>query len=102
MNPRTFTVATTTTDPLTAERLVAVLTDAGLDAFARAGGAASANAFGATERGYFDVLVASEALEQARPLITAELEALERDAEANEQAAEAEALSGESQGGDGG
>jgi hypothetical protein len=102
MNPRTFTVATTTTDPLTAERLVAVLTDAGLDAFARAGGAASASALGATERGYFDVLVASETLEQARPLITAELDALERDAAANEQAAEAEALSGEEPGGDGG
>jgi hypothetical protein len=96
MNPRTFTVATTTTDPLTAERLVAVLTDAGLDAFARAGGAASANSLGPAEGGYFDVLVASEGLEQAAPLIAAELESLERDAAANAQAAEEEALSAES------
>ncbi|MCA3011354.1 MAG: hypothetical protein INH41_03030 [Myxococcaceae bacterium] len=93
MNGRTFTVAATTTDPLTAERLVAVLTDAGLDAFSRAGGAASANTFGAAEAGFFDVLVASEALERARPLIDGELEAIEAHAAENEQAAEEEALS---------
>ena len=60
MNPRTFTVATTTTDHLTAERLVAVLTEAGVDAFTRAGGAASSSGLGATERAFFDVLVATE------------------------------------------
>lgn len=95
MNPRTFTVVTTTTDPLSAERLVAVLSEAGVDAFSRAGGAASASALGATEAAYFDVLVASESLDQAGPLVRQELEALERDAQENERAAEEEALSGE-------
>lgn len=95
MNPRTFTVATTTTDHLTAQRLVAVLTEAGLDAFTRAGGAASSSGLGAAERAFFDVLVASESMEQATPLVAQELEAIERDAAANEKAAEEEALSGE-------
>jgi hypothetical protein len=95
MNPRTFTVATTTTDHLTAQRLVAVLTEAGVDAFTRAGGAASASALGATERAYFDVLVATESMEKAAPLVAQELEAIERDAAENEKAAEEEALSGE-------
>jgi hypothetical protein len=95
MNPRTFTVVTTTTDPLSAERLVAVLSDAGLDAFSRAGGAAATSGFGAAERAFFDVLVATESMEQAAPLVKTELEAIERDAAANEQAAEEEALSNE-------
>lgn len=95
MNPRTFTVVTTTTDPLSAERLVDVLTEAGIDAFSRAGGAASTNVLSAAERGYFDILVATEALEKAAPLVKGELEAIERDAAANEKAAEEEALSGE-------
>lgn len=95
MNPRTFTVVTTTTDPLSAERLVAVLAEAGLDAFSRAGGAASTSGFGATERAFFDVLVASESMETAAPLVKSELEAIERDSAANEQAAEEEALSNE-------
>jgi hypothetical protein len=95
MNPRTFTVATTTNDPLSAERLVAVLVEAGLDAFSRAGGAASANALGATESAFYDVLVASESLDAAAPLVRDELEAIERDAAENEKAAEEEALSGE-------
>ncbi|MBE2248268.1 MAG: hypothetical protein IAE78_01890 [Myxococcus sp.] len=95
MNPRTFTVATTTTDPLTAQRLVAVLTAAGFDAFSRAGGAASVSAIGAAERGYFDVLVTTEAMEKAGPLVAQELEAIERDGAANAKAAEEEALSGE-------
>lgn len=95
MNPRTFTVATTTTDPLTAERLVAVLTDAGLDAFSRAGGAAASSGLGAAEPAFFDVLVASESMEQAGPLVAQELEAIERDSAENEKAAEEEALSAE-------
>lgn len=95
MAPRTFTVATSTTDLLTAERLVAVLTEAGLDAFSRASGGALANVLSAAERDAFDVLVATESMEQATPLITTELEAIERDAAANAQAAEEEAMSSE-------
>lgn len=95
MNPRTFTVATTTSDPLTAQRLVAVLTEAGLDAFVRARGAASVNVIGPAEQGFFEVLVENGGLEKAAPLVTAELEAIERNAAANAQAAEEEALSGE-------
>jgi len=93
MNPRTFTVVTTTADPLTAERLVAVLTEAGFDAFSRAGGAAAASVIGAAEAAFFDVLVASESMETAGPLVTQELEAIERDSAENEKAAEEEALS---------
>jgi hypothetical protein len=95
MNPRTFIVATTASDALTAQRLVAILTSAGVDAFSRAGGAASANSFGPAEMGYFDVLVATDALDRALPMVTQELEAIERDAKANAQAAEEEALSDE-------
>lgn len=98
MAARTFTVATTCADPLTADRLVAVLTDAGLDAFSRAGGAASSNAL-PPEQGYFDILVASESFDRAAPLVAQELEAIERDAIANAQAAEEEALSGETSAG---
>ncbi len=95
MAPRTFTVATTVQDSFTAERLVAVLQDGGLDAFARAGGAASADALGAASQAFFDVLVASETLAQAEGILKTELEAMDRDAEANAAAAEEEALSGE-------
>lgn len=95
MNPRTFTVATTTSDPLTAERLVAVLTEAGLDAFSRAGGAASSNPLSPAEGAFFDVLVATESIEKAAPLVEKELEEIERDAAENAKAAEEEALSGE-------
>lgn len=95
MNPRTFTVVTSTTDSLTADRLVAVLTEAGLDAFSRAGGAASANPLSPAEGAFFDVLVATESLEQAGPLVKKELEDIERDSEENAKAAEEEALSGE-------
>jgi predicted Zn-dependent peptidase len=100
MAPRTFTVATSVQDPLTADRLVAVLQEAGLDAFTRAGGAASSDALGAATSAFFDVLVASEAFEKAEALLRDELAALERDAEANAQAAEEEALSGETPVGD--
>lgn len=95
MAPRTFSVATTVQDPLTAERLVQVLQEAQLDAFSRAGGAASSAAFAQAQPAFWDVLVPSESFGQAEQLIREELEQLERDAAANAQAAEEEALSGE-------
>ena len=90
-----FTVATSVQDPLTAERLVEVLQEAKLDAFSRAGGAASSAAFASASPAFWDILVPTEAMAQAEALIRTELQELERDGEANAKAAEEEAMSGE-------
>lgn len=95
MAPRTFSVVTSVQDPLTAERLVEMLQEASLDAFSRAGGAASTDAFGAATAAFFDLFVPSEHHAKADELVRAELAAIERDADANARAAEEEALSGE-------
>lgn len=95
MSPRTFVVATTVEDPLTAERLVDVLQEAQIDAFSRAGGAAASGPFSAAAQAFWDLFVPADAMEKAEPLIRAELEAIEKDGEANAKAAEEEALSGE-------
>lgn len=95
MAPRTYSVAASVQDPLTAERLVVVLQDAQLDAFSRAGGAASSAAFASANPAFWDILVPTEGLEQAQTLVRTELAAMERDGEANARAAEEEALSGE-------
>ena len=95
MASRSFTVATSVQDPLTSERLVEVLQEAKLDAFSRAGGAASSAAFAAASPAFWDILVPTEALAQAQALIRTELQELERDGEANAKAAEEEAMSGE-------
>lgn len=95
MSPRTYTVVTSVQDPLSSERLVEVLREEGLDAFSRAGGAASTSPFGAASPAFWDILVLTESLEKAQQTVRAELEQLERDGAANAQAAEEEALSGE-------
>ena len=95
MANQTFQVAVTSNDPLTAERLVDVLVENGIDAFSRARGAASSDAFAAAGSGYWEVFVPSADDAKAAPLIRAELTAIEHDAAANAQAAEEEALSGE-------
>lgn len=95
MAPRTFTVAASVQDPLTAERLVELLQEARLDGFSRAGGAASSAAFASASPAFWDILVPSEGLAQAESLIRKEMEEIERDGEANAQAAEEEAMSGE-------
>lgn len=95
MAPRTFTVATSVTDPLTAERLVSVLQEAQLDAFSRAGGAASSAAFASATPAFYDLLVPTDDLAKAEGLLKAELADIERDGAANALAAEEEALSGE-------
>lgn len=95
MSPRTYTVVTSVQDPLSSERLVAVLREEGLDAFSRAGGAASSSPFGAASQAFWDIFVPADALAKAEQLVRAELEQLERDAVANAEAAEEEALSGE-------
>lgn len=95
MAPRTFTVATSVQDPLSAERIVELLQEASLDAFSRAGGAASSAAFASASPAFWDILVPTESFAQAEALIRAELQQIERDGEANAQAAEEEAMSGE-------
>ncbi len=97
MAPRTFSVATSVQDPLTAERLVDLLQEAKLDAFSRAGGAASSAAFASASPAFWDILVPTESFEQAQGLINTELQNIERDGEANARAAEEEAMSGENQ-----
>lgn len=95
MPPRTFAVAATVEDPLSADRLVAVLRASTIDAFVRPGGAASSAAFASANAAFWDVLVPSDAFDAASKLITDEQAAIERDGEANAQAAEEEAMSGE-------
>ncbi len=95
MAPRTFSVATSVQDPLTAERLVELLQEEKIDAFSRAGGAASSAAFASASPAFWDILVPTETFEQASGMITTELQEIERDGEANAKAAEEEAMSGE-------
>jgi hypothetical protein len=95
MAPRTFTVAASVQDPLTADRLVELLLDAKVDGFSRPGGAASSAAFASASPAFWDIIVPTETLAQAETLIRAELAQVERDGEANAQAAEEEAMSGE-------
>ena len=95
MGSRTFTVAATVDDPLTAERLVEILREGGHDAFARAGGAASVAAFASATPAIWDILVPTEVLEQVSRTIREELESIEKNAEENAKAAEEESMSGE-------
>jgi len=93
--PRTFAVVATVEDPLSAERLVEMLTASGFDAFERARGGATADAFGSLSQSYWEVLVQADAYEKAAAAAKAELEAIAADADDNAKAAEEEALSGE-------
>lgn len=95
MAPRTFTVAMQVQDPLSAERLVEVLREAGIDGFSRVGGAASSDAFAAASPAFWDILLPSERLAEAQKLLDEELAAIDREGEENAKAAEEEALSGE-------
>lgn len=95
MTPKTFAVVVTVDDPLTAERLVDLLTEQQIDAFTRAGGAASTAGFEAASPGFWDLFVPSDQFERASTLVRDELVAINKDAEANALAAEEEALSGE-------
>lgn len=96
MNPSdTFSIATTTDDPLTADRLVDALQENGIDAFARASGAASSDGLQATGPSTWTVLVPTSSLEKAGGVLKTELAAIETDSAENTKAAEEEALSGE-------
>lgn len=87
---RSFAVAASVQDPLLAERLVETLAARGLEAFARAGGAASSAAFAQAQAAFWDVLVASESAAQAEACVAQVLEELEREAESNAAAADEE------------
>ena len=95
MASSSYTVATSVQDPLTAERLVDVLQEAKLDAFSRAGGAASSAAFASASPAFWDILVPTEGMAQAEALIRTQLQEIERDGDANAKAAEEEAMSGQ-------
>jgi len=90
-----FSVVRTVDDPLTAERLVEVLREEKVDAFARARGAASSASFEPAESGFYELFVPNAEIERAARIIELELESLEKEGELNAQAAEEEALSGE-------
>jgi hypothetical protein len=93
--PNTFAVVATVDDPLSADRLAAVLVDMDLDAFVRGRAGASPDAFGAISQGYWEVLVQADALARAENAVKEELDDIAKDAEENAKAAEEEALSGE-------
>jgi hypothetical protein len=93
--PKTFAVVAAVDDPLTADRLVDGLIALGLDAFHRGRAGATSDALGAIAKGYWEVLVPSEGLEQAEKAVREELEQEAKEADENAQAAEEEALSGE-------
>lgn len=91
----TFTVVRTVEDSLLSDRLIDLLQDAKIDAFARARGAASADMLGAATSRSFEILVPTEALGEAAKLVQAEIDTIERETEANSLAAEQEYMSGE-------
>jgi hypothetical protein len=93
--PKTFAVVATVDDPLSAERLAAILVDMELDAFVRARAGASTEPFGAISQGYWEVLVQADALGKAEAAVKEELDEIAKDADENAKAAEEEAMSGE-------
>lgn len=92
MTPDMFSKVTAVTDPLLAERLVSALKATGVEAFSRAGGAASSDPLGSADRAIFDIMVPSDALSKADALVRTELAELKSNEEANAQAAEEEAM----------
>lgn len=101
MAHRNFTVATQVQDPLSAERLVEVLCEAGLDSFSRVGGAGSTDGLAAASPAMWDILVPTEGLAKASTLITEELATIEREGDENARLADEEVLSGDHQVGEG-
>ncbi|MBS1150689.1 MAG: putative prokaryotic signal transducing protein [Myxococcaceae bacterium] len=91
----TFSIVRTTEDPLTAERLVEVLREEKIDAFARPRGAASSASFEPAEAGFYELFVPDTDIERAAKIVELELESIEKEGALNAQAAEEEALSGE-------
>ena len=90
-----FSIVRTTEDPLTAERLVEVLREEKIDAFARARGAASSASFEPAEPGFYELFVPDTDIERAAKIVELELESIEKEGALNAQAAEEESMSGE-------
>ena len=90
-----FSIVRTIEDPLTADRLVEVLREEKIDAFARARGAASSASFEPAESGFYELFVPNAELQRAAGIIEGELASIEKEGVLNAQAAEEEALSGE-------
>ncbi len=90
-----FSIVRTTEDPLTAERLVEVLREEKIDAFARARGAASSASFEPAEPGFWELFVPQTEMDRAAEIVELELQSIEKEGALNAQAAEEEALSGE-------
>lgn len=86
-----FTIVRNTDDPLTAERLVEILLEEKIDAFARARGAA-ASGFEPAQSGFWELFVPAADYDRAARLIDDELAAIEKEAELNASAADEEAL----------
>ncbi len=95
MASNTFSIVTTVEDPLLSDRLIDLLQDAGIDAFSRARGAASADVLGVATGRHFEIFVPSDAAPRAVEMVKAEIETVEREASANALAAEEEYMSGE-------
>ncbi len=90
-----FFIVRTVEDPLTAERLVEVLREEKIDAFARARGAASSASFEPAESGFYELFVPDSEMARASKIVETELQSIEKEGALNAQAAEEEALSGE-------
>jgi hypothetical protein len=95
MAHRSFTVAAEVQDPLTADRLVELLREAGLDGFSRVGGAGGSDGIAAASPAIWDILVPTEGFDRAAQLIAAELATIEREGDENARLAEEEMLTGE-------
>jgi hypothetical protein len=95
MTQPAYTVAISVQDPLTAERLVGALQSEGIEAFCRAGGAASGEPFAASALPFWDIMTSTERSGDLERIIREVMSAIEEGAEANSLAAEEESLSGE-------
>ncbi len=88
-----FSIVRTTDDPLTAERLVEVLREEKIDAFARARGAASSASFEPAESGFYELFVPNTELHRAAKILDVEIASIEEEGALNAQAADEEVLS---------
>jgi hypothetical protein len=91
LDGRQFSRAATAEDPLTSQRYVKLLEDAGIPAFARdqRGGPLEAATSAAA---YWEIYVPDDLLSRAAPLLDADRVAMAAEGEANARAAEEEAM----------
>ncbi len=92
LDSRRFIRVATADDPLSAERLVSVLTAAQLPVFARPRRAGSVDAITSASPEWWEILVPEQDAGKAAPLLAAERTRMDAAAEDNARAAEEEAL----------